>query len=69
MPKARKTVKINNRVQKFNVQRKFRVGSRKSPVSALLMSNEGLKAALVDPNKRRYRNNIAAVLRMRGIAA
>ena len=66
MPKARKVIKLNNKVLKLNVQRKFRIGSRKGPTSALQMSTKDLKKVMEDSNKKRYHNKAAAVLRMRG---
>jgi len=69
MPKLRIRAKGAPRSSARNVQRKFRVGTRKSGVSAVRMSTEDLQNALVDPNKSRYISNIKAVLNMRGITA
>jgi len=69
MPKLRIRKKGAPRSSAKNVQRKFRIGTRKSGVSAIKMTTEDLQNALVDPNKSRYINNIKAVLNMRGVAA
>jgi len=69
MPKLRKREKGQPRSSALNVQRKLRVGTRKGGVSAIQMTTEALKDALIDPNKKRWINNIKAVLKMRGIAA
>jgi hypothetical protein len=69
MPKLRIRAKGARRSSARNVQRKFLVGTRKGGVSALQMSTEALKTALIDPNKKRYISNIRAALKMRGITA
>ncbi len=46
---------------------KFRIGTRKSGKSALLMSTDELRAVLADGTKRRYFAKVIAVLKMRGI--
>lgn len=48
---------------------KFRIGTRKSGKSALLMSTEDLQALLQDEGKRRYFAKAVAVLKLRGIEA
>jgi len=65
MPKSRKKVKDGNRIITSIVPTKFRVGNRKSGVSAHTMSTSSLVAALEDKNKSKYRNSINAVLATR----
>ena len=65
MPKSRKKVKEGNRITTLVVPTKFRVGNRKSGVSAHSMSTAALVAALEDKNKSKYRNSINAVLATR----
>jgi predicted phage tail protein len=69
MPKGRKIVKIDGRVKRFNIQRKFRIGTRKNGVSALGMTIEALKAVLEKADQKRYHSNARAVLAMRGVTA
>ena len=69
MPKNRKVVKTDNRVQKLNVQSKFRIGTRSSGKSALGMTTRALKEVLEKADQKRYHNKARAVLAMRGIAA
>ena len=68
MPKGRRVVKTGNSVHKFNVRRKFRIGTRKSGQSALQMTTEALKAVLERTDQKRYHEKASAVLAMRGVA-
>ena len=68
MPKGRKVVKTGNIIHKFNVKRKFRIGTREAGLSALQMTTEALKAVLDRADKKRYHSNARAVLAMRGVA-
>jgi hypothetical protein len=46
---------------------KFRIGNAKGGIGGHSLSTEKLQEILVDSNKKRYRNNAAAVLLMRGV--
>ena len=67
MPKQRKVVKKGQAVQKHNVLRKFRIGTRKAGVAAEQMPTTDLIKVLADPKKRKWHKNAAAVLRTRPI--
>ena len=67
MPKLRKRDKGAPKSSAKVIRRKFRVGTRESGVSALQMSTEDLKKTFTDPNKKRYRHKVKAVLEMRGV--
>ena len=69
MPKLRIRAKGQARSAALVARRKFRVGRRKSGKSALLMSTAELLIALENSEYSRSKNNINAVLRMRGVAA
>jgi hypothetical protein len=64
MPKNRIFLKAKT----FNksVKRAFRIGPRKSGVSAYILSNDELCQLLNDKGKAKFKNNILAVLKMRG---
>ncbi len=68
MPKN--IVKVKNSagaIVKTRPMKKFRIGTRKSGKSALLMSNDELMNVINDNGKKRHRNKAIKVLRMRGI--
>ena len=67
MPKNNKVVKRDGRVFKERVPSKFRIGNRKSTKSANGMSTQALKDELNNPNHKKARNKIIAVLRNRGV--
>ena len=48
---------------------KFRIGTRKSGKSAVLMSNEAWLAVLANEGQRRYFAKAGAVLKLRGVTA
>ena len=66
MPKNRKIMKKDGKVFKLKTPSKFRIGNRKSPVSAIRLSNAELEAVLADSSKKRHHNKARAVLAMRG---
>lgn len=68
MPKFRKRVKKGQVVKKSNVLRKFRIGNRKSGVSAEHMDTASLIKVLGDPNKSKYHANAVSVLKTRPIS-
>lgn len=68
MPKNRKIVKQGGHAQNFNVQRKFRIGTRKSGTCAFGMTTDALKAVLENFDQKRYHAKARAVLVMRGVA-
>lgn len=67
MPKSRRVVKNANAIHKYNVLRKFRVGTRKDGTSALRMTTDVLKAILEKADMRKYHQNVKTVLAMRGL--
>ena len=67
MPKNNKVTKIGNNIHKQKVPSRLRVGGRKSGKSAIGMSTQALKDELTNPNHKRSRNKIMAVLRKRGV--
>ena len=68
MPKQKKTWKdASGAIHKQKVCTKFRIGTRKSGKSALLMSDEELLAVLDDKNKKRYHAKALTVLGKRGV--
>jgi len=69
MPKGRKVIKNGNTIHRFNVRRKFRIGSRKTGTSALQMTTEALKTVLGRVDQKRYHAKARTVLAMRGITA
>lgn len=68
MPKNVSTTKTaSGATVKRRPYHKFRIGTRKSGKSALMMSNDELKDVLNDKNKKRYHSKAAQVLKARGI--
>ena len=68
MPKNRKASKTaSGAIVKNRPPHKFRIGTRKSGTSALVMSSKALLEVLTDSNKKKWRTNAIEVLKMRGI--
>jgi len=69
MPKGRKITKVGNYIKRQNVQRKFRIGTRKAGKPAHEMTTDDLKAVLERESDKRYHNKVRAVLALRGVVA
>jgi RNA:NAD 2'-phosphotransferase (TPT1/KptA family) len=67
MPKGRRVEKRGNAIHKFNVQRKFRIGTRKAGRAAHSMTTEALKEILEKADQKRYHQKARTVLAMRGV--
>ena len=66
MPKRVKVTKVEGRVIRSNDPAKFRIGNRKSGVSANTMSNDRLLAVVTGSNHAKDVKNALAVLNNRG---
>jgi len=68
MPKNRKRTKVDNRIVVTKIPAKHRIGTRKSGISANLMSNDALMDVITDPNKSKWYHIAQNILANRGHA-
>ena len=65
MPKSNKTVKHDGRQFQQKVCTKFKIGNRKTGISASLMSSSDLQKVIEDSNRKKFHNKARQVLALR----